>query len=304
MANFWKIFDRIRLRANTADPSSLVDGEAWYNSTSNSFKFRQNGATTELSTGIVLPITNRTANVTLTNYNELNTCDASGGAFTITLPTASGQSGKLLKFIRTDQTLANQIIIDGSGSETIDGNLTRRLSTQWERMEIVSNGTNWIIVSRDHAKEAVTYTPTVYGTTTNPTKGTGGAETAYWRRDGDCIEIHYSFTQSVAGADGSGSYIWSLPSGLTIDGNKIAKASLSEDGCCGSAVFRANASTSQSTGIIEVYDDGGGKAGIVILGTPEGGANLVVIGSGTYGFGTNGTARYSFDARVPVTGWE
>lgn len=63
--------------------------------------------------------------------------------FTITLRTAVGNTAKLT--FKKMQS-AGSIIIDGAATETIDGGLTATLSSQYEAITIVSNGTNWIII--------------------------------------------------------------------------------------------------------------------------------------------------------------
>jgi hypothetical protein len=38
------------------------------------------------------------------------------------------------------------VIIDGAGAETIDGGLTATLTTQFESLTIISDGSNWHIL--------------------------------------------------------------------------------------------------------------------------------------------------------------
>lgn len=64
--------------------------------------------------------------------------------------------------------------------------------------------------------EWVSWTPTITGNVTNPTKGTA-TETARWRRVGSKIEVMYSYIQTLAGNAGNGSYSISLPNGYAID---------------------------------------------------------------------------------------
>jgi hypothetical protein len=304
---FWNIFDSFTLSSRTADPSSPVDGQAWYNSTSSLFKFRQGGVSTALSTGIVLPLVTQTTGVTIANYNELHLCSASGASFTLVLPTAVGQAGKILEFIRTDQTLANAVTIDGATTETIDGNLTRKLATQYERMVIVSDNTNWVILERTNPQTPTSFTPTIYGTTTNPTRATTNTEYANWTRYGKFLNFQYSYQQSATtgAASGSGTYLFSLPSGLTVDGTFIDKLTAGDEtAVVGSCAFRGNASTTQVAGYAMVFDNGAGKEGVLLEGVLEGGGNMVVLSSTSYGFAGNAVLRFGFQALIPITGWE
>lgn len=76
--------------------------------------------------------------------NEFVLSDASGGAFTVTLPTAASASGKEVTVKKIDSS-GNAVTVDGDGSETIDGALTATLSSQWDSVVVVSNGSNWFI---------------------------------------------------------------------------------------------------------------------------------------------------------------
>ena len=70
-------------------------------------------------------------------------CDATGGAFTVNLPAASGVV-QSISIKKTDASI-NAVTIDGNASETIDGATTRLLSTQYEAVTLWSNGTNWMV---------------------------------------------------------------------------------------------------------------------------------------------------------------
>jgi hypothetical protein len=88
-----------------------------------------------------LAVANKTANYTVTTSDDYITANTSGGAFTLTLPTAVGNTGKVFRFKLV--TAGNILTIDGDGSETIDGLAAYKMGTQNDYLEIVSNGTNW-----------------------------------------------------------------------------------------------------------------------------------------------------------------
>lgn len=90
----------------------------------------------------------KTANYTMTATDYVVRCDASGGAFTITLPAAAtAGAGTIYKIIRTDITgSTNLLTVDANGSETIDGMLTWKLH-QAEFLVIMSDGTNWVSIA-------------------------------------------------------------------------------------------------------------------------------------------------------------
>lgn len=81
-------------------------------------------------------------------------CDASGGAVTITLYTAVGNSGRRIAVKKTDAS-ANACVLDGNAAETIDGAATLSLGTQYQDAMITSNGTNWLRFGSDIATQYV-----------------------------------------------------------------------------------------------------------------------------------------------------
>lgn len=82
---------------------------------------------------------------TLDDTNHVVLCDCTSNAITINLPTAVGNTGLTYKVKKIDST-ANAVTVDGATTETIDGSTTAVLSSQYDAIQIVSNGTNWFIV--------------------------------------------------------------------------------------------------------------------------------------------------------------
>lgn len=85
-----------------------------------------------------------TASVAATDFSVAG--DATAGAITLNLVQANGtgNAGRLHWFVKTDAS-ANAVIIDPSGSETINGASTLSLTSQWETACIQSFGaSNWI----------------------------------------------------------------------------------------------------------------------------------------------------------------
>lgn len=81
--------------------------------------------------------------VTIAILDQVVLCDPSGGAFTVTLPSAGDDSGRAIQ-IKHNADTANRITVDPDGAETIDGEATVFLIS-FEMLEIVSDGTNWVI---------------------------------------------------------------------------------------------------------------------------------------------------------------
>lgn len=98
-----------------------------------------------------LTVTSKSATYTVTTSDQVNLGDASGGAFTYTLPTAVGNEGLILSFKKTDSS-TNAITIDGNGSETIDGVATSLLNNQYDTLKIISDGANWHIIDTNEVR--------------------------------------------------------------------------------------------------------------------------------------------------------
>jgi hypothetical protein len=75
-------------------------------------------------------------------------CDASGGAFTLTLPLAAGVEGLSYIFTKTDGTVF-PVTIQGNGGELIGGDASVSLSGLQDTFILVSNGTGWVVLSRE-----------------------------------------------------------------------------------------------------------------------------------------------------------
>jgi hypothetical protein len=93
--------------------------------------------------GTTVTTANKTTTATLTASDQMVTADASGGAFSITLPASASNDGQVYYIQKTDST-DNVVTIDGNASETIDGTTTIDLDRQYQSVTIISDGTNWI----------------------------------------------------------------------------------------------------------------------------------------------------------------
>jgi hypothetical protein len=84
-----------------------------------------------------------TYSVTATSGTIIVKGDVSGGTFTINLPTAVGNTATII-IKKTAGTAA--LVIDGAGTETIDGGLTATLNKVNESVTLISDNANWQIV--------------------------------------------------------------------------------------------------------------------------------------------------------------
>jgi hypothetical protein len=87
---------------------------------------------------------------TLTGATSLSTsktyslCDVSAGGFTVTLPTAVGNSG-LEHYVKKIDSSGNALTIATTSSQTIDGSTTATIIVTNLALTLVSNGANWYL---------------------------------------------------------------------------------------------------------------------------------------------------------------
>ena len=87
-----------------------------------------------------------TSNVTLPgDNNTVITVDATSGVITVNLPLAASVTGRVF-YIKKIDASGNNVIIAGSGSETIDDQTTAIISTRYTTLVIISDGTEWWII--------------------------------------------------------------------------------------------------------------------------------------------------------------
>jgi hypothetical protein len=258
--------------------------------------FLEAQGTTVAPVWAALPAANLTVTSQTTTYNIATTDNVvlcSGSAFTATLPTAVGVTGKIYQIEKTDVTFANVITIATTSSQTI-GNPTQtsyKLTSQGEILYIVSDGSNWQILSHTYPTAWITY-----AVTTSAAFGTISASSFWARREGDSIHVRGSFT---VGTTAASTMFISLPSGHTIATAKLPSTAsqavgLATDlpGAGPTQVFSTN------TGYDMFYD---GSTNNEIFITSEAGSNVFTKVNGNAQV-TSGDS-VSFDFIVPLTGW-
>ena len=70
--------------------------------------------------------------------------DTSGGAVTVTLFTAVGNSGKRVQIKKTTSD-SSAVTIATTGGQTIDGGSTITIARQYDAYTLISDGSNWLI---------------------------------------------------------------------------------------------------------------------------------------------------------------
>lgn len=144
-------------------------------------------------------------------------------------------------------------------------------------------------------------------TTTPPTKGTVSVDRLLVRRNGQNLEGRIEYKQTGAGAAGSGTYLITLPYGLTIDTNlqSVYTATTTTNPLPNNVVGNAFLSgTASIAGSVVVYDST--RLQIVgVLGTNgAGNTSAQTYGSGSTNVSlNNASATLSAEFSVPISGW-
>ena len=234
--------------------------------------------------------TAKTTTYVVTATDDFIPVDATSGAFTVTLPTAVGIAGRSYTFKKTDATFS-QVTIDGDGTETVDGAANTTVATQYETVEVVSDGTNWHIVRRFIPSVKTAFTPT--GAWSTNTTYTG-----YWKRTGDSVELDVKVAVA-GGAPTSATLTVNIPSGLTIDTAKLMGTTSGTNSCggmdildAGVAVYMGSPVYSSTTAVLLRY--------IVASTTNATFGDVTQAAPHTFGDGDH----VIFKCRLPIVGWK
>ncbi|MCP4300875.1 MAG: hypothetical protein GY783_09845 [Gammaproteobacteria bacterium] len=70
--------------------------------------------------------------------------DTAGADVTVTLPAAATWPGRIYHVKKLGTTAS--VIVDGNGSETIDGSTTVTIGSRYDSIELICDGSNWHII--------------------------------------------------------------------------------------------------------------------------------------------------------------
>jgi hypothetical protein len=232
-----------------------------------------------------------TSNITLDSNNDLVSASGSGGTFTITLPTASGITGKTFYLQRSDNTPSKLVKIATTSSQTIDGVQPVYLATQYEQWVVFSDGSNWNV--RSHKTMGPWAAES--GLTFSAAFGTVSGSNIFSRRVGDTYEVMGEIT---AGTSTSGTASIALPSGLVIDS---AKLSANHSTILGQHNGTNSAASNINTGnkLAYVFYDGSDTANLYFA--QASGSSVLTKGTGNGILITSNVFTFFFS--VPIANW-
>lgn len=143
----------------------------------------------------------------------------------------------------------------------------------------------------------------ITATTTSPTYGTVAQNVATWRRVGDSMEIVWDYRQTSAGTGGSGTYLFNLPAGYSIDLAWLAANTTSPFQSGVGTFDTVRSTTIKATGNVKVYS---ASQLAVHLATVETASSSLVVAWGTSSanaFDSNAAMTYNLRATVKIAGW-
>jgi hypothetical protein len=86
-----------------------------------------------------------TAAYTMQPLDRIVLADATSAPFTVTLPSAQGRHGQQALTVKRMNAGGNAVTV-GAASGLIDGAATQSLGSQYARLSVVSDGTQWLII--------------------------------------------------------------------------------------------------------------------------------------------------------------
>ena len=140
-----------------------------------------------------------------------------------------------------------------------------------------------------------TYSLTIGAVTTAPTKGTVTTDLAQWRRIGQQMEWAYDYVQTALGSAGSGTYLFPLPSGYSIDLTRFPANTIVGVANMSNAADEIAASSDQ--GSVYVYD--ANNLAVKYVSPTSATEVLTYVGSTLFPLST-AIIRYRFKASVLI----
>lgn len=234
-----------------------------------------------------------------TTFDTLYVCTGTSANYTVTLPAVSGNAKKLMAFRGGDSTALTKVVtIDADGTEKIGSRSS--IALLWDEQIILQcDGTRWNILSHVHAAWQ-SFTPSIKGASSDPTKATSHTDLAEWRRVGQFMEINELYYQAATtgAAAGSGTYKHTIPGGFAADTNAVKVGTGASVALMGSIVGNGFMLYSglDAMGTVRMYD----STSYTIW--AHNGAGILPHGSTFFSY-TLAELEYSCYVRIPISGW-
>lgn len=151
---------------------------------------------------------------------------------------------------------------------------------------------NNMINSPTDSSGRTAFTTTITATTTAPTPGTIATNVSYYLQMGKTLFVTFNYSTTTGGNAGSGTYLFSIPTGFTINTSIVPINASGIDAALGSGT--ALQSPYQSTLVPYVYD----STHYAILAYTSVTLNFNPISNGVYALSF--PVAYSINLRIPI----
>lgn len=154
--------DSFRINDGTWNGGKLISGaqRIWMDATGSFFRYKGSNPASDgdgVAFGSIGPIVTKTTTYTTTANDGTVFVDGTSGGWTLSLLSAVGVPGLMVRVIKIDSS-ANAVVIDPASTQTVNGNTTYTLSLQWQGVILQSDGANWVIVASTGGKPSSTVT--------------------------------------------------------------------------------------------------------------------------------------------------
>jgi len=100
-----------------------------------------------VTSGLAVAFASKTAAYTITASDAVVVCDGTSAAFTVTLPAANGVSAGKQYVVKKIDSSSHAITVAAAGTDTIDGLATQVISSQWNSMTLIGDGSShWYLI--------------------------------------------------------------------------------------------------------------------------------------------------------------
>jgi len=224
----------------------------------------------------------------------------SGASFTVTLPTAVGNTGKILRLHHNGTSLSQKYTLNTTGGQTIGGIASGSyiLTTKGEVLVIYSDGTNWQILEHKTATGENTWTPTFNGVSAS------SSVSGVWWREGKffCMRAFASFDTVT-----TGTFRCTFPTGVALDTTNLGSGYTFATGEIYLAGATATAYPASTRGPWKaVYESGQtGSFGIATnVDSNVSGATMFIAPEATNAVFASGNTAAFYDMKFPISDWQ
>ena len=229
-----------------------------------------------------------TSSYTVSIFDKVLFLDTTSGSFTVTLPSAFLLKGEKIKMVKTSDDFSI-VTIETKNLEEINGNTSTTIATRFEGLELFSNGSEWIILSRTGINgKLIPFTPTFtgFGSPTNIE--------FFYGRDGRYLVYYGKMTTGTTSATEARI---TIPTGLLTDIVDFIPSVRDFGTWVDDTVGAAPVVGVQ--GVILVDDE---ERSYLTFGTRSGTYSPLTPRQANVLFGNS--TRYTFTARIPIKDWK